>query len=88
MTPIILLERLAEFVEENISDIKLQVRVTNTKPGEEKERAAEVHKMRLKKKEDKQPARSEDPIKPEARSDSKTVNPPEENTESRYSQVD
>ena len=53
MTPIILLERLAEFVEENISDIKLQVRVTNTKPGEEKERAAEVHKMRLKKKEDK-----------------------------------
>ena len=33
MTPIILLERLAEFVEENISDIKLQVRVTNTKPG-------------------------------------------------------
>ena len=52
MTPIILLERLAEFVEENISDIKLQVRVTNTKPGEEKERAAEVHKMRLKKKTD------------------------------------
>lgn len=53
MTPIILLERLAEFIEENTSDIKLQVRVTNTKPGEKKERAAEVHKMRLKKKDDK-----------------------------------
>ena len=33
MTPIILLEKLAEFVEENISDIKLQVRVTNTGSG-------------------------------------------------------
>lgn len=53
MTPIILLECLEEFVKENIADIKLQVRVTNTTPGEMKERAAEVHTMRLEKKDDK-----------------------------------
>lgn len=50
MTPIILLDRLAEFVQEKTADIILQVR---TEPGaDHKERPAEVHKMRLPKKED------------------------------------
>lgn len=50
MTPIILLDRLAEFVKEQTANIILQVR---TEPGvPRKERPAEVHKMRLPKKED------------------------------------
>lgn len=51
MTPIILLDKLAEFVEEKTRNIILQVK---TEPGgkDNKERAAEVHKMRLPKKED------------------------------------
>ena len=50
MTPIVLLDNLAEFVKAKTADIILQVRV---QPGEEgKERAAEVHRMRLPKKED------------------------------------
>lgn len=50
MTPVILLDNLQEFVKEKIKDIKLQVRVR--KPEQEKERAADVYKMRLPKKED------------------------------------
>lgn len=50
MTPIVLLDNLAEFVKEQTANIILQVR---TEPGaDKKERAAEVHKMRLPKKED------------------------------------
>lgn len=50
MTPVILLDNLAEFVKEKTANIILQVR---TQPGEEgKERPAEVHKMRLPQKED------------------------------------
>lgn len=50
MTPIVLLDRLAEFVEKQTANIVLQVR---TAPGEpHKERPAEIHKMRLPKKED------------------------------------
>ena len=52
MTPIILLDRLEEFVTEVTKDIKLQVKVRNLNPEEEKERTANVHKMRLPKKED------------------------------------
>lgn len=52
MTPIILLDRLEEFVKEVTGDIKLQVKVRNLNPEEEKERAANVYKMRLPKKED------------------------------------
>lgn len=52
MTPIILLDRLEEFVREKTKDIKLQVRVRGHNPQEEKERAAEVYKMRLPTKED------------------------------------
>ncbi len=45
MTPIVLLDNLAEFVKEQTANIILQVR---TEPGaDKKERAAEVHKMRL-----------------------------------------
>jgi len=50
MTPAILLDNLEEFVKEKTKDIKLQVRVR--KPEQEKERAADVYKMRLPKKED------------------------------------
>lgn len=50
MTPVILLDNLEEFVKEKTKDIKLQVRVR--KPEQEKERAADVYKMRLPKKED------------------------------------
>ena len=50
MTPVILLDNLEEFVKEKTKDIKLQVRVR--KPEQEKERAADVYKMRLTKKED------------------------------------
>ena len=49
MTPVILLDNLEEFVKEKTKDIKLQVRVR--KPEQEKERAADVYKMRLTKKE-------------------------------------
>lgn len=50
MTPIILLERLQEFVKEKTADIILQVR---TAPGKRiKARAPEVYRMRLPKKED------------------------------------
>lgn len=52
MTPIILLDRLEEFVTEVTKDIKLQVKVRNLNPEEEKERTANVYKMRLPKKED------------------------------------
>lgn len=52
MTPIVLLDRLEEFVREATKDIKLQVRVRNQNPQEEKERAADVYKMRLPNKDD------------------------------------
>lgn len=52
MTPIILLDNLEEFVKEKTKDIKLQVRVRGPERGQEKERAADVYKMRLPKKED------------------------------------
>ncbi len=52
MTPVNLLDCLQEFVEAKTADIKLQVRVDNTDPEQEKERAAGVYKMRLPKKED------------------------------------
>lgn len=52
MTAINLLECLEEFVKEKTADIKLQVRVRNRDPKEKKERAADVYKMRLPKKED------------------------------------
>ena len=52
MTPIVLLDRLEEFVREVTKDIKLQVRVRNQNPQEEKERAADVYKMRLPNKDD------------------------------------
>lgn len=51
MTPIILLEQLAEFIKEKTKDILLQVRVKKDS-SEKKERAAEVHKMNLPTKED------------------------------------
>lgn len=46
MTPVILLDELKKFIEENTKDIILSVR---TKPNSEEpnERPAEVHKMRL-----------------------------------------
>ncbi len=52
MTPIVLLDSLEEFVREVTKDIKLQVRVRNQNPQEEKERAADVYKMRLPNKDD------------------------------------
>lgn len=52
MTPINLLECLEAFVKEKTEDIKLQVKVRNRNPEEVKERAADVYKMRLPKKED------------------------------------
>lgn len=52
MTPIILLDQLETFVKEVTKDIKLQVRVRNINPNEEKERAANVYKMRLPNKDD------------------------------------
>ena len=52
MTPVILLDNLEEFVKEKTKDIKLQVRVRKPEQGQEKERAADVYKMRLPKKED------------------------------------
>lgn len=50
MTPVILLDNLEEFVKEKTKDIKLQVRVRRSE--QEKERGADVYKMRLPKKED------------------------------------
>ena len=47
MTPVILLDNLEEFVKEKTKDIKLQVRVRKPEQGQEKERAADVYKMRL-----------------------------------------
>ena len=52
MTPVILLDNLEEFVKENTKDIKLQVRIRKPEQEQEKERAADVYKMRLPKKED------------------------------------
>lgn len=46
MTPLELLDALKAFIEENIKDILLPVRV-DRKSGEAKERPAEVYKMRL-----------------------------------------
>lgn len=51
MTPIILLDRLEEFVKDVTKDIVLQVRVDRSSK-ENKERPALVYKMRLPKKED------------------------------------
>lgn len=51
MTPVILLDQLAEFVEKCTRDIILQCRTRND-PGGEKERPAEVYRMRLPKKDD------------------------------------
>ena len=53
MTPVILLDNLEEFVKDKTKDIKLQVRVRKPEQGQEKERAADVYKMRLPTKEDK-----------------------------------
>lgn len=53
MTPIILLDRLKEFVEEKTADIKLEVRV-RTGSNEDKERSAKVYKMGLPQKDDVQ----------------------------------
>lgn len=50
MTPIELLEELKKFIEENTKDIILQVRTKRSQ--EAKERAAEVHKMKLPTKDD------------------------------------
>lgn len=52
MTAINLLECLEAFVKEKTADIKLQVKVRNRNPEEVKERAADVYKMRLPKRED------------------------------------
>jgi hypothetical protein len=52
MTPIVLLDRLQEFVEEATKNIILQSRVKNNNPEDEKSRAAKVYKMRLPNKED------------------------------------
>lgn len=46
MTPVILLDQLADFIREKTGDIKLQVRTAHTEK-ENKVRAAEVHIMRL-----------------------------------------
>lgn len=46
MTPVVLLERLKEFVEEETKDLILSVKVKNGGGGP-KERAPEVHLMRL-----------------------------------------
>lgn len=46
MTPLELLDALKTFIEQTTKDILLPVRI-DRKSGEQKERAAEVHKMRL-----------------------------------------
>ena len=51
MTPIILLDDLQKFIEENTKDILLEVKV-RTGPATEKERAAKVYKMGLPEKDD------------------------------------
>lgn len=53
MTPVFLLDRLQEFIEEKTADIKLEVRV-RTGSNEEKERSAKVYKMGLPQKDDVQ----------------------------------
>jgi len=52
MTAINLLECLEAFVKEKTADIMMQVTDRNRNPEEVKERAADVYKMRLPKKED------------------------------------
>ena len=52
MTPTILIEKLAEFIEDKTKDIILEVR-TDRGSTDSKERAAEVYKMDLPKKEDR-----------------------------------
>jgi hypothetical protein len=51
MTPIILLDDLQKFIEENTADILLEVKV-RTGPATEKERAAKVYQMGLPEKDD------------------------------------
>lgn len=51
MTPIILLDDLQKFIEENTADILLEVKV-RTGPATEKERVAKVYKMGLPEKDD------------------------------------
>ena len=51
MTPIILLDDLQKFIEENTKDILLEVKV-RTGPATEKERAAKVYKLGLPEKDD------------------------------------
>lgn len=51
MTPIILLDDLQKFIEENTADILLEVKV-RTGPATEKERAAKVYKLALPEKDD------------------------------------
>ena len=51
MTPIILLDDLQKFIEENTADILLEVKV-RTGPATKKERAAAVYKMGLPEKDD------------------------------------
>ena len=51
MTPIILLDDLQKFIEENTADILLEVKV-RTGTATEKERAAKVYKMGLPEKDD------------------------------------
>lgn len=51
MTPIILLDDLQKFIEENTADILLEVR-TRTGSAERKERAAKVYKLGLPEKDD------------------------------------
>ena len=53
MTPVFLLDRLQEFIEEKTADIKLEVRVRSGS-NEEKERSAKVYKMGLPQKDDVQ----------------------------------
>jgi hypothetical protein len=52
MTPVILLDNLEEFIKKKTNNIKLQVRVRGTEQKQEKERAADLYKMRLPTKED------------------------------------
>ena len=51
MTPIILLDDLQKFIEENTKDILLEVKV-RTGPATEKERAAKVYQLGLPEKDD------------------------------------
>ncbi len=51
MTPVVLLDDLQKFIEENTKDILLEVKV-RTGPATEKQRAAKVYKMGLPEKDD------------------------------------